>query len=155
MRVLLKNMGDANRVFYDATRKAVVVAPGKSAVADLPDSLITHLRAAMAQGATLHCDLPPEPKKEEPEPEQTAGRGRRVRTPRASGRKKISTDEPAPKKKEEKVITPSDVLATASELDYHTLLSMTNKALPDHTLGPRPTKEAMLNALRRAVPPAD
>lgn len=148
MRVLLKNMGDATRVFYDATRRPIVVNPGKSVVADLPDSLITHLRAAMAQGATLHCELPPEPKAPEPEVETT--RPRRVRTPRA-GRKK--TEEP--KAAEKKAITPSDVLATASDLDYHTLLSMTNKALPDHTLGPRPTKEAMLNALRRAVPPAE
>lgn len=122
MRVALKNVGDAMRVVYDEAKRPVAIGINKTVEAELPDPLVEKLRAAQAQGDTLHVS-------------------------RAGGRVRVRpTDDP-------NEVTPVTVLAQADNLDYHSLLALTKQALPDDKeLGPRPTKESMIVALRAAVP---
>jgi hypothetical protein len=119
MKLKLKNVGDALRVVYDVNRKMVSIPINAEVTVDLHERLADKLTEASLNGDTLHVQEAPNRVRPEP-----------------------------PKKPDAPPPTPAEILAKVDELDYHSLLSLTKQALPDADLGPRPTKAAMVNALR-------
>ena len=138
MRVKLKNVGDGMRVVYATNGSMVSIPIGQERTVDLHGRTVTKLRDAQAKGDTLHL----------------APASERVRVLKPGETPPAPPPAPVrdtPKLGEGFAIKASEALAQAENLDYHALLGMVGRVVPDNKLPPRPTKAQMLDVLRAAA----
>jgi hypothetical protein len=143
MLVNLKNVGDALRVLYDRAGRAVSIPIGEERRADLPDTLIETLQAAELQEGTLLVTFPAA----SPSPAPRGRGGRRAKEPAQAP----AADVPKATVVETTNSAAVEILAKIDTYDYHSLLAATKKAVPDNQMPQRPTKEAMMEVLRKAA----
>ena len=148
MLVNLKNVGDALRVLYDRAGRAVSIPIGEERRADLPDTLIETLQAAELQEGTLLVTLVDAAPSPSPAPR---GRGGRRAPPAKEPGQAPAGNVPKATVVETVNSEAVNILAKIDTYDYHSLLAATKKAVPKNDLPQRPTKEAMMEVLRKAA----
>jgi hypothetical protein len=145
MLVKLKNVGDAPRVVYDQKRTMKSISIGQEITVDLHGKAIAKLREAQTKGDTLLV-FPVARVRVRP-----AGAGSAGPASPVDEKVIIPKQEVKEPPKPTEVVTAVAALAISDRCDYHQLLAMVNRVVPENKLPPRPTKPQMLDVLSKAA----